>query len=100
MAKRIGELLPAVVRKARAKSRAIQQLQRSWGRLVGKTLAAHTQPASLRHGRLYVHTNQPGASFVLSLEKPRLLEKIQAGLRRGRTGQTVEEIIVRAGGPA
>lgn len=105
----IGALLPKVLRKAGDTHLAIQALRRAWTRVVGKELAAHTKPARLRAGRLYIYTDAPGASFILSLETPRLLERMQACLEKARPKAArrqrrpaagpfvVEEIIVRAG---
>jgi len=90
MAKSIGELIPNIVRQAATKHNTIQRLQRAWPRLVGKALAAHTRPGRLRRKTLYVYTDEPGASFLLNLENPRLLEKVQT-----RTGYDIEEIVIR-----
>lgn len=92
MAKTIGELIPGIVQQASKQHEAIQQLRRGWSRLVGKELARHTQPASLRRGTLYVYTDEPGASFLLSLETPRLLARLRAHAKR-----SIDEIIIRPG---
>ena len=93
MSKAIGELLQTVVQQAAQKHQALHELQRKWIRIVGKELARHTRPASLRKGKLYVHADEPGASFTLSLERPKILERLSA-----ITGLRVEEIVIRAGG--
>ena len=92
MPKPIGELIPAIVRKASVAHQTIQQLQREWRRLVGKELAGHTRPASLRRKTLCVYTDEPGASFLLSMEKGALLAKLNQ-----RTRGRVEELIIRPG---
>ena len=92
MPKPISELIPQILRRAAAQHDAIQQVQRHWRRLVGKELARHARPTSLRKGKLYIATDEPGASFTLNLEKPRLLRKLRA-----QTRGAVEEIIIRAG---
>ena len=92
MAERIGVLLPAVLKQAQQRHSALFTIQNAWGRLVGKPLAAHTRPVSLRHGRLVVYADHPGDSFVLSREKPALLERLIAA-----TGTTVEDLVVRPG---
>ena len=92
MARPIGDLIPHIMRQASKQREAIQQLQRSWDRVVGKELARHTRPASLRRGRLYVHTDEPGAGFILSLETPRLLARL-----RTHTTCPIEEIVIRPG---
>lgn len=91
-AKRIGALIPAVLQHAAREHKPLFTIQRGWSRLVGKALAAHSRPVSLRRGRLVVHVDQPGDSFVLKYARPRLLRQLQA-----RTEGRVEEIVVRAG---
>ena len=92
MPKPIGELIPTIVRKASVAHQTIQQLQREWRRLVGKELAGHTKPASLRRKTLCVYTDEPGASFLLSMEKGALLAKLNQ-----RTHGQIEELIIRPG---
>ncbi|MBI3087995.1 MAG: DUF721 domain-containing protein [Candidatus Omnitrophica bacterium] len=89
---RLHELIPHILRRAAAQHDAIQQVQRCWGRLVGRGLARHAKPTSLRKGTLYIATDEPGASFTLNLEKPRLLRKL-----RTQTRGVVEEIVIRPG---
>ena len=91
MVKAIKDLIPTVLQHAMAQHEKIQQLQRRWASLVGRQLAAHTRPVSLRRGRLYVNTNEPGASFALNLEKTRLLEQLH------KAPYHVEDIVIRAG---
>ncbi len=93
MPKPIRELIPNVIRQAAERQRAIEQLQRRWARVVGKDLAGHTKPVRMSRGTLYVQTDEPGASFVLSLEKPRLLK----ALKEAAGGEPIEDIVVRAG---
>ena len=66
----LGEILPQVVRQAATQRAAAQDLQQRWARVVGKTLAKRTKPVSVRRGVLYVRTDEPGASYALSLDKP------------------------------
>jgi len=90
--KRIGALIPEVMRQAAREYGPLFAIQHGWSRLVGKALAAHTQPVSLRRGRLVIHVDQPGDSFELSYARPRLLKQLHA-----RTKGRVEEIVIRAG---
>ena len=92
MPQAIGELIPKILRQATHAHQTIQQIQRRWPGVVGKTLAAHTKPVSLRQGKLYVHADEPGASFALSLKKAKLLEPLQA-----ISGRRIEDIVIRAG---
>lgn len=88
----LKELLPSVVRGAQARRRTRAILQRRWDRAVGRRIARHTRVSSFRRGVLYVATNDSGANFLLSLQKPRVLKQ----LRRMRT-YMVDEIVIRAG---
>ncbi|MBI3319616.1 MAG: DUF721 domain-containing protein [Candidatus Omnitrophica bacterium] len=88
----IGRVIPAVIREVTSQHRPVQELQQGWEQLVGKTLAAHTRPARLLGTTLYIQTDDPGANFLLSLEKPRILAAIRAlGTHR------IDEVIVRTG---
>ena len=92
MPKPIGELIPDIVQKASVTHQTIQQLQQEWPRLVGKALAGHTRPAGLRRKTLCVYTDEPGASFLLSMGKDALLAKL-----RQRTRGQIEALIIRPG---
>ncbi|MBI4323418.1 MAG: DUF721 domain-containing protein [Candidatus Omnitrophica bacterium] len=92
MTRPIGELIPKIVQQALTTHQTIQQLQQEWRRLVGKELAGHTRPASLRHKTLCVYTDEPGASFLLAMEKDALLAKLNQ-----RTHGQIEELIIRPG---
>ncbi len=89
---RIGPLVHDVLRLVGERHSALAAIQRDWRRLVGKGLAAHTRPVSLRRGRLTVHVERPGDSFALSYQRPRLLER----LREAAPGR-VEELVLRPG---
>ena len=90
--KPVGALIHEVLRRAAREYRPLFAIQRRWPRLVGKQLAAHTRPVSLRRGRLVVHVARPGASFALNYARPKLLKRLQAAKQGG-----VEEIVIRAG---
>ena len=96
-AQTLAQLLPGVVRKATQKQRALDGLRRRWAKLVGKELAQHTQPSGIRGGKLYVKTDEPGASFLVSLDKPRLLAKMQPPRRAKQAEKPIEDIVVRPG---
>ena len=91
-AERIGAVIPAVIRQLEQQQGPLQAAQEAWGRLVGKRLAAHTKPVSLRGGRLIVHVERPGDGFALSYARPELLERLRAA-----TQGKVEEIVIRPG---
>ena len=90
--KSLKELVPKVVQQAATATEAARALQRDWPKLVGKALARHTRPGSLRRKTLCVYTDDPGASFLLALEKPQLLAKLRA-----RAHTDINEIVVRPG---
>ena len=90
--KPVGALISDVMRRAAKEHRPLFVIQRRWPRLVGKQLAAHTRPVSLRRGRLIVYADHPGDSFALNYARPRLLEQLREKSKGG-----VEEIIIRAG---
>ena len=92
MPKRIGELIPHVLRRVSHAHATLTQLQERWSRLVGRELARHSRPTSLRRGTLYVHADQPAASFLISFAKARIL----AGLSE-MEGREIREMVVRIG---
>ena len=89
---RIGAVLPAVLTRTQERHGALFAIQRKWSRLVGRALAAHTKPISLRRGRLVVSAARPGDSFMLSYQRAELLERL-----RGAATGGVEEIVIRPG---
>lgn len=88
----IQSILPGILRHAQRHYEVLSGIQRRWGRLVGKRLAAHSRPVSLRRGRLVVHVDQPGDGFLLSYRRERLLERLRAS-----TKNRVAEIVIRPG---
>lgn len=90
--KSIRDLIPKVVQRAATAAQAARRLQQAWPKLVGNALARHTRPAGLRRKVLCVYTDDPGASFLLALEKPRLLAKLRA-----LANAEIEDIVVRPG---
>lgn len=89
---RINAIVPAVLRRAKTQQRALTTIQRKWAGLVGRSLARHSRPVSLRGGRLVVHVEQPGDSFALSYQRETLLERLSAG-----TAGRIEELVIRPG---
>ena len=88
----IEAILPAILRHAQRRYEVLSGIQRRWSRLVGKQLAAHSQPVSLRRGRLVVHVDQPGDGFMLSYRREPLLERLRA-----TTKGSVKELVIRPG---
>ncbi len=64
-----------------------------WDRTVGPAIARHARPASLRGNRLLLVVDSPAWMQQLSLMKPELRDKLNAGLGR----ESVREITLRLG---
>ena len=90
---RIHAILEQVLKDVGQRHTALFAIQHDWRKLVGKRLAAHTKPVSLRKGRLVVQASRPGESFTLSYQRAELLERLRAA-----TEGRVEEIVIRPGG--
>lgn len=91
-AQRLDTLIAGVMKSAAREHGPLFAIQREWPRLVGKSLAAHTKPVSLRRGRLLIYVEQPGDNFTLSYARPNLLGRLHT-MTQGR----VEEIVIRPG---
>ena len=89
---RIHSVIEGVLKDVGQRHTALSAIQREWKQLVGKRLAAHTRPVSLRRGRLIVQAARPGDSFTLSYQRAELLERLKT-VTEGR----VEEIVIRPG---
>ena len=92
---RLGNIVAGVLKHVGEQHGALFTIQREWSQLVGRRLATHTKPVSLRRGHLVVVAERPGDSFSLSYQRAQLLERIQAS-----TKDRVEEIIIRPGDPS
>ena len=92
----IGALLPAVLQQVERHAKPLQTIQARWGRLVGRALAGHTKPVSLRRGRLIVLAEQPGDGFALNYRRAQLLERLQ---RTRECRGLIQEIVIRPGRP-
>ena len=88
----LAALLPQVLKQVEEHHAGLVEVQRAWNGLVGRPLARHTHPVSLRRGRLVVCAERPGDNFLLSYRRTELLEQL-----RRITGGRVEELIVRPG---
>jgi predicted nucleic acid-binding Zn ribbon protein len=83
-------VLPAVIVRLKQRHKALRAIQLRWRRLVGKPLAAHTRPVSLRRGRLVVAVDRPGDGFLLSYQRARVLGRLQA-----ETRCEIRDIVIR-----
>ncbi len=86
----IRALLPGILRRAEQQHQTLRTIQRGWGQLVGKRLAAHARPVSLQRGRLIVAVDRPGDGFLLSYQRAQVLERLQA-----ETDGAVHDIVIR-----
>lgn len=91
----VSAILSTVLGQMKQQHGPLAAIQGQWRALVGKQLAAHTAPVSLRRGRLVVHAERPGDGFILNYQRSILLEQVRA-LTQGK----VEEIVIRPGSPA
>ena len=90
--KTLQHILPAVLKQVEQQRGALVSVQREWARLVGRQMAAHAKPVSLRRGRLVIQVDRPGDGFTLRYQQAELL----AALQRATQGR-VEEIVLRPG---
>ncbi len=88
----IGSVIHGVLKNAQRQHGALFDIQREWLAIVGKGLAAHTKPASVRNGQLTVHVDRPGDNFTLSYQRTQVLERL-----RELTKGAVTELVIRAG---
>lgn len=93
MAQSIADVLPKVLAQATQQHRQLRELRQRWARAAGQQLAGHSKVIALRRGALWVQVDDPGSGYALSLDKPRLLKRLNAG----KGAATIEEILVRAG---
>lgn len=94
-APRLDQLVPKVVKGLGLEQRLQEsQVFFHWADIVGKDIASHAQPVSLRNKLLVIAVDHPGWLQELSrYHKPLLLQKV-----RGRIGQTaVRDIVFRIG---
>lgn len=91
---RIGAVIYGVLKHATERHNTLSLIRHQWPRWVGKELASHTSPASVRQGRLVVYAERPGDSFALNYRRRVVLERL-----RTATGGTINELVVRPGGP-
>ena len=78
-ARRVEEILtPLIAQLTVAKRPTADEAAKLWRRLVGPTAAKHSQPTSLRRGELLVVVDTSAWLWNVSLQRPRLLEGLQA----------------------
>jgi len=66
----------------------------AWSKIVGDFIAAHSTPAALREGILYVRVLQPALHYELEqISKPEILRK----LKQRFGGKTMRDIRFRTG---
>lgn len=74
----VGELLPAILKgwKLDEKQRG-EEMTAAWREIVGDFFAQHTAPDSIKRGVLTVRVLHSTIQHTLTMEKPRLLAKLQ-----------------------
>jgi predicted nucleic acid-binding Zn ribbon protein len=88
----LGALIPDVLRRLQEAHQPVQVLQEHWPRIVGRKLAGHSQPVSLRKGRLTVVVDHPGETFALNYQRVEILRRAQA-----LTASPIEALVLRPG---
>jgi predicted nucleic acid-binding Zn ribbon protein len=89
------ELLPKLMQKLGLKERLHEtEVIDAWARIVGDFIAAHSTPAALREGILYVRVLQPALHYELEqVSKIDILRK----LRRRFGPKTIRDVRFRLG---
>jgi predicted nucleic acid-binding Zn ribbon protein len=77
--KTMGELLPTLMQKLGLRERLHEsEVTEAWSAIVGEFIAAHSTPASLREGVLYVRVLQPALHYELEqISKREILRKLK-----------------------
>lgn len=90
--KHITALLPEVLRQVGRQHAELETIRHRWKQLVGRELAAHCFPVSVRRKHLVIAVPQPGDRFTLEYRKERLKEQLEK-LTQGK----VTGVILRPG---
>ena len=96
----IGTVIPSILRQATQTQGALRRVQACWKEVAGDPLARQAKPTKMYRGTLYLSTEQPGVTFLIGLEQPRLLERLRDRLQDGLGAQhpiEIREIVVRIG---
>jgi predicted nucleic acid-binding Zn ribbon protein len=90
-----GDLLPTLMQKLGLRERLHEnEVMEAWAGIVGEFIAAHSTPAALREGVLYVRVLQPALHYELGqISKTEILRK----LRRRFGAKTVRDVRFRLG---
>jgi predicted nucleic acid-binding Zn ribbon protein len=93
--KPVADLLPTLMQKLGLRERLHEnEVMEAWSEIVGDFIAAHSTPASLREGVLYVRVLQPALHYELEqISKAEILRK----LKRRFGAKTIREIRFRLG---
>ena len=89
------ELLPALMQKLGLRERLHEKdVMEAWSSIVGDFIAAHSTPAALREGVLYVRVLQPALHYELEqISKAEILRKLK---KRFGT-RTIRDVRFRVG---
>ncbi len=93
--KTTAELVPVLMQKLGLKERLREsEIIGAWCSIVGEFIAAHSAPAALRDGILYVRVLQPALHYELErIAKPKILAK----LKQRFGGKTIRDVRFRLG---
>lgn len=93
--KSTAELVPALMQKLGLKERLREsEVIGAWCSIVGEFIAAHSAPATLRDGILYVRVLQPALHYELERVAK---QKILAKLKQRFGGKTIRDLRFRLG---
>ncbi len=74
----LGELMPRILREWKLdEKRRGEEITAAWREIVGEFFAQHTAPDAIRRGVLTIRVAQPTVHHALSMQKGRLLERLQ-----------------------
>jgi predicted nucleic acid-binding Zn ribbon protein len=93
--KAAGELLPMLMQKLGLRERLHEnEVMEAWAEIVGTFIAAHSTPAALREGVLYVRVLQPALHYELEqVSKRDILRK----LKQRFGSRTIRDVRFRVG---
>jgi len=78
----VADLVGKVVAQAGIGDRLrLEEVQAAWREIVGDFLFQHSRPDSIQRGVLMVRVLQPSVNHALTMERPRILARLQARLK-------------------
>ena len=90
-----GDLMQKLMQRLGLRERLHEaEVMEAWGKIVGEFIAAHSAPAALREGVLFVRVLQPALHYELEqISKPQILRR----LKQRFGGSVIKDIRFRVG---